>query len=185
MSIKLTIKEPGAEDIKLKVVDNKKKVSLAIRKTLDGNLIIQDHHSINIVLMPEKGKIISFPKAEYNQDCYADQDDLYKFLVNAGVIMPNSINGGNIYGSLEAVFPTEKIGDEEPLEVVILNVHNFLSKHKERHAIRKKFIDDLEKQLLDPEEEESTELGEIPQDKFKGSIPKWGFPTRGVYRYNY
>lgn len=162
-----------------------KKVSLAIRRTLDGNLLIQDHHSMNIVIIPEKGKIISFPKEEYTQDCYADQDDLFKFLTLSGVITPETINGGTIFGSLEANFPVEKKGEEEPFEVVILNVSNFLNKAKSRHKIHKKFIDDLEKQLLEPDEEESTELGEIPQDKFKGSIPKWGFPTKGVYRYNY
>ena len=46
-------------------------------------------------------------------------------------------------------------------------------------------LGDLEKELLQPEEEESTELGEVPQEKFKGSIPRYGFPTRGIYRYNY
>lgn len=79
----------------------------------------------------------------------------------------------------------KKKGEEEPLEVVILNISNFLSKDKQEYSVRKKFIDDLEQALLQPDEESSTELGEIPQEKFKGSIPKYGFPTRGIYRYNY
>ena len=62
---------------------------------------------------------------------------------------------------------------------------NFINKDKQEFSIRKKFIDDLERELLAPDEESSTELGEIPQEKFKGSIPKYGFPTRGIYRYNY
>jgi len=186
MAEQLVVQDRPVSDIKLVLKDkNSKKVSIAIRKTLDGNLIVQDHHSINIVIMPDKGKIITFPKEEYNDNCYADQDDLFKFLTTGGVIQPNTINGGNIYGSLEGMFSIEKLGDEEPLEVVILNVHNFLNKYKEKHKINKDYIEDLENQLLNPDEEESTELGEIPHDKFKGSIPKWGFPTRGVYRYNY
>ena len=102
-----------------------------------------------------------------------------------GVITPDSIIGGNIYGSMEAKFAIEKKGEEEPLDVVLLNLYNFISKDKAEFSIRKRFIDDLEKELLNPDEESSTDLGEIPQEKFKGSIPKYGFPTRGIYRYNY
>jgi hypothetical protein len=180
------LKEPDASDLTLSVkVKNVKKVNLAIRKTLDGNLIIQDHHNMNIVIMPDKGKIVSFPKGEFTQDCYTDQDQMFQFLTQNGVIQPDSIIGGNIYGSLEAKYQTEKKAEEEPLEVVILNISNFLTKDKQEYSVRKKFIDDLEKELLQPDEEDSTELGEVPHEKFKGSIPKWGFPTRGIYRYNY
>jgi len=186
MPIALKLKGPEIDDLTLKIKEkNVKKVKIAIRKTMDGNLIIQNHHNMNIVISPEKGKIILFPKNEFNDDCYAEQDKLFHFLVQNGVIPPESIIGGNIYGSLEAKYSTEKLGEEEPLEVVILNINNFLTKDKEEHAIRKKFIDDLEKELLRPDEEASTELGEVPHEKFKGSIPKYGFPTRGIYRYNY
>lgn len=182
----LKIKTPDASSLTLKIEPKKtKSVSLAIRKALDGSLIVQDHHNMNIVIMPDKGKIVSFPKGEFNQDCYADQDQLFTFLTQAGVVAPDSIIGGNIYGSLEATFSTEKKFEEEPLDVVILNITNFLSKDKQEYKIRKKFIDDLEQELLTPDEEQSTELGQVPQEKSKGSIPKYGFPTRGIYRYNY
>ena len=174
------------DDKKLVVKTKKvKNVKVAIRKTLDGNLIIQDHQSINIVIMPEKGKIVAMPKGEFNQDCYTDQDQLFQHLTLAGVIKPDTVMGGNIFGSLEAQFPTEKKGEEEPIEVVILNVTNFLNKDKQEYSVRKQFIDQLEQELLRPDEEDSTELGEIPHEKSKGSIPKYGFPTRGIYRYNY
>lgn len=186
MPIELTLQDKPLENPQLVLKDkNIKKVKLAIRRTLDGNLLIQDHHSINIVIMPDKGKVLTFPKTEYNQDCYADQDDLFKHLTLNGVVKIDSVNGSNLYGSLEGAYDTDKKGDEEPVEVVILNISNFLNKAKEDHSIQKKFIDDLEKQLLDPDEEESTELGEIPHQKFKGAIPSQGFPSRLSYRYNY
>ncbi len=186
MPLELTLQDKPLEDPKIVLVDkNVKKVSLAIRKTLDNHIIIQDHHNMIIVVMPDKGKILTFPKAEYTEDCYADQDQLFKFLTTAGVIKPETVNGGNIYGSLEAMYNTEKTGEEEPAEVVILNLHNFLKKDEEEYSKRKKFIDDLENQLLHPEDEESTEHGEVPHEKFKGSIPIWGFPSRSIYRYNY
>lgn len=182
----LKIKTADAGDLTLKIGAKKtKSIALAIRKTLDGNLIIQDHHNMNIIIMPDKGKIVTFPKGEFNQDCYADQDQMFSFLTQTGVISPESIMGSNIYGSLEALFTTEKKFEEEPLDVVILNIANFLSKDKQEFRIRKKFIDDLERELLSPDDIQSTELGEVPQEKSKGSIPKYGFPTRGIYRYNY
>lgn len=186
MPIELTLSDKPLDDPKLILKDkNVKKINIALRKTLDNHLLIQDHHNLNIVIMPEKGKVLAFPKSEYTEDCYADLDQLFKYLLQAGVVKPDTITGGNIYGSLEATYNTEKLNDEEPIEVVILNIHNFLNKDKEEYSVRKKFIDDLEQQLLHPEDEESTEHGEIPHEKFKGSIPKWGYPVRGVYRYNY
>lgn len=186
MPFELTLQDKSLKEPRL-VLKNKniKKVKLGLRRTLDGNLLIQDHHSINIVIMPDKGKILTFPKTEYTQDCYTDQDDLFKYLTLNGVVKVDSINGGNLYGSLEGMYNIDKKGDEEPVEVVILNISNFLNKSKEDHSIQKKFIDDLEQQLLNPEDEESTDLGEVPHHKFKGSIPQWGYPSRGVYRYNY
>jgi hypothetical protein len=118
MPFSITLKEKP-QDLRFTVKSvPKKKVTIALRKTLDGNLIIQDHQSMNIIIMPDKGKILALPKGEFNQDTYTDQDQMFQYLTNAGVIMPESVIGGNIYGSLEAKFPTEKLGDEEPLEVV-------------------------------------------------------------------
>ena len=186
LELKVSEKPLDLKNSKLIVKEkNNKKINLAVRRTLDGNLIIQDHHSIHIVVMPDKGKIITFPKDEYNQDCYEYQDNMFKHLTLAGVVKPDSVNGSNIYGSLEGMYDIDKKGDEEPIEVVLLNIYNFLTKQKEDHKIHKKYVDDLEKDLLDPEEDKHTEMGEIPHDKFKGSIPIYGFPTRGVYRYNY
>jgi len=183
--------------IQLKVVDNiediklvakqkeSKKIKLQIGKTLDGNILIKDHQSMNVIIMPDKGKILAIPKGEFSNEVYTDQDQLFQHLLMAGVITPDSIIGGNIYGSLEAKYSIEKKGEEEPIDVVLLNIHNFITKDKHEFNIRRQFIDQLEKELLDPEDETSTELGEVPQEKFKGSIPKYGFPTRGIYRYNY
>jgi hypothetical protein len=162
-----------------------KKIKLQMGKTLDGSILITGHQNMNVVIIPDKGKIIAMPKGEFSNDVYTDQDQLFNHLVIQGVVTPDSVIGGNIHGSLEAKFAIEKKGEEEPLDVVLLNLANFINKDKQEYSIRKKFIDDLERELLAPEEENSTELGEIPQEKFKGSIPKYGFPTRGIYRYNY
>lgn len=162
-----------------------KKINLEIGKTLDGNVIITGHQNMHVIIMPEKGKIIALPKGEFSNDVYTDQDQMFNYLLINGVILPDSIIGGSIYGSLEAKFPTEKKGEEEPLDVVLYNLSAFINRDKKEFRVRKQYIDDLERELLNPPDEATTDLGEIPQEKFKGSIPKYGFPTRGIYRYNY
>ena len=57
-------------DVTLRVNPEKKKearpdaiqVSLKMRKTLDGNLMIFDHPEIDIVILPKKKKVVTFPK---------------------------------------------------------------------------------------------------------------------------
>ena len=186
MPTRVVFKEPSPSEGTLVLKDREgKRINVSMRRTLDGNLMFTGHHCMSIVVMPEKSKIIAFPKGEFTDDVYANQDELFNFLTHAGVITPDTVIGGNIYGSIEAKYTSEKKSDEDPMEVVILNVHNFLTKDKQDHAIRKKYIDDLEKELLSADDEETTELGEVPQERTKGSIPKWGFPSRGIYRYNY
>lgn len=185
MPIKLKVAD-NIDDLQIVAKEKKfKKIKLEIGKTLDGSIIITGHQNMNVVIIPDKGKIIAMPKGEFSDDVYTDQDQMFNFLLVNGVVTADSIIGGSIYGSLEAKFSTEKKGEEEPLDVVLLNLANFINKDKKEFTIRKRFIDDLERELLAPDEESSTDLGEIPQEKFKGSIPKYGFPTRGIYRYNY
>lgn len=182
----LQLKVQPNNDVVLKLKNsNTKKITLKIGKTLDGNLLVGDHHLLDIIVMPEKGKILALPKSEYNSEAYDDQDSLFQELLKAGIIIPDTITGGNIYGSIQAKFETKKINDEEPLDVILLGLYNFLNKEKQFYSRRKEFIDSLEKELLNPSDQSSTELGEIPQERNKGSIPRYGFPTRGIYRYNY
>jgi len=186
MPIQLTLREPSPIGGNLVLKDKAgKRITVAVRRTLDGNLMFSGHHCMTIVVMPEKSKIIAFPKTEFTDDVYANQDELFNFLVHNGVVTPDTIIGGNIYGSIEAKYASEKKTDEDPMEVALLNIHNFLHKDKQEYAIRKQYIDDLEKELLSADDEDTTEMGEVPQERTKGSIPKWGFPSRGIYRYNY
>ena len=46
-------------------------ISLNARKSLDGNLMIFDHKDIDIVLIPTKGKILSFAKEMFSEKVLA------------------------------------------------------------------------------------------------------------------
>jgi hypothetical protein len=172
-----------------KVVINDKQTGIQkeiqIARTLSGDYILKEHPSIDIIVMPEKSKVLVLPKEEQSDHIYHIQDKLMTFLTRRGVILPESVIAGNVYGSLQGSFVQQPPGGENPVQVVTLNIANFIEDERPIYTYEKEFEDAMERELLKPSVEDSTELGEVPQEPFKGSIPKYGFPTRGIYRYNY
>lgn len=161
------------------------KKDIQIAKTLSGDYLMKEHPEVDIVVMPKKNKILLLPKEQQNDYVYHTQEDIFKTLMNRGVISADSISGGNVFGSLQATYPTETSGGEDPLQVVVYNLADYIEQQRPTIAYQKAYEEEMEKALLEPDTEESTEIGEVPQEPFKGSIPKYGFPTRGIYRYNY
>ncbi|NBO23454.1 hypothetical protein EBU94_08985, partial [bacterium] len=45
-----------------------KKIKLQMGKTLDGSILITGHQNMNVVVIPDKGKIIAMPKGEFSDD---------------------------------------------------------------------------------------------------------------------
>ena len=148
-------------------------MSLDIRKTMDGNLIISDHNDVDVVIMPQKKKIVAFPKEIQNDLVYDTQDRLFKYLRKKGIIDPDSIRGGNSYGSMEALL----VGADQDnfLPLVVLNVSNFIDDERPYFEYIEKYNTMEEDEFLDPSSADSTELGEVPQAAEKGGIrPGYG-----------
>lgn len=157
-----------------------------IRKTLSGDLMLREHPEIDIIVMPEKAKVLVLPKDDQTDTIYKLQEKLFKYMIQKGVILPESVFSGNVYGSLQGNYVKDtQLEGVDPLQVVIYNLANFIEDERPAFAYEQAYEDAMEKELLRPDIEDSTELGEVPQEPFKGSIPKYGFPTRGIYRYNY
>ena len=76
--------------------DSVLQVHLNMRRGLDGRLMVFDHDHIDIVLLPEKNKVVAFAKQDYSDIVYETQDRLFKFLINKGICAPESIKGGNV-----------------------------------------------------------------------------------------
>lgn len=161
----------------------KKKVN--IRKTLSGDLMLREHPEIDIIVMPEKQKVLVLPKDEQSNQVYKLQERLFKYMVQKGVILPESVFSGNVYGSLQGNYSPQAPEGVDATQVVVYNLANFIDQERPSYEYEKAYADAMEKELLTPDVEDSTELGEVPQEPFKGSIPRYGFPTRGIYRYNY
>ena len=64
---------PSKKNVSIKIIDKKEVLasfSLKAKKTLDGNIIIFDHKDIDIVVKPEKNKVVTFKKDEVNSERY-------------------------------------------------------------------------------------------------------------------
>jgi len=180
--------------IKIKVKDDtmpnapkeppKTKVKLDIRKTLDGNFIIQDHPYIDIIISPSKGKILVLSTLSMDDKTYYTQNKYLDFLYKRGVIDPSTIQAGNIYASMEAAIPQtqEKV---DPIEVIIFSTALFMDNERPSFEYERQMRKDQDNYLTNPEEEDSTELGEVPQKARQGSIGTAAYSINKHYNIAY
>ena len=177
-----------AEPVKITIVKEKIEVSkeVLMTKTLSGDYVLKEHPEVDIVVMPNKQKVVVFPKNVYTDKCTKVQIELFEFLRDKGVILPETVRGGNVFGTLEAVFPKQGLNEkQDPIQVVVYTISNFIDKDKPKQEYAIEYEKAVHDELTAPDEKDSTELGEVPQDDIKGTIPKWGFPQKAIYRYTY
>jgi hypothetical protein len=159
------------------------KIALNARRSLDGNYMILNHPEIDIIVMPEKNKVVSFSKNEASKNVYHAQDRLFSYLVNKGTVEFDSIEGGNIYNSLEAKIMESKIDGVNAVQSVLYNIGKFLVEEKPYYAYINSFFQEEEDWLLDPDAKHSTELGEVPQEERKGTTGTGMLPYSMYYEY--
>lgn len=153
--------------IVLKIGDEKKEssntYSLNIRKTIDGNIMIRDHEYIDIVISISSGKVIAFVKDLMDDKVYDTQNRLFKFLTRKGIIDPASVHAGNVYGSMEGkVLEKSSSLSLNISDLLILNIAKWMEEEKPYFEFAKALEEEEEERLLEPSEEDTTELGEIP-----------------------
>jgi hypothetical protein len=169
INIKVSSAAPPEEKREPQAVAN-----LQIRKTLDGKLVVFDHDIIDIVIDPETKKIITFGKNALGDHVYSAQDRLFDFLIKKGVVKPESIKGGNVYGSIEGEIVESKNEEISSIQTVVFVMAKFIEHERPFFDRIQDHLEDFEERMTDPDEEESTELGEIPHGEHKGSMrPHW------------
>jgi len=179
MAVEIKI-EKGVEETKK---DPQATMFLDARKSLDGNVMIFDHEDIDIVVMPSQSKVIAFAKDLLSDTVYEAQDRLFYFLTKKGVVVPESVHAGNVYGSMEATIGTPIDEDVSAPQTAVFSIGKFISEEKPFFKTYKDYEEDYEDSLTDPDEEASTELGEIPHAEEKGSLrPAF---LRGAYGLQY
>ena len=176
--VKIKVKE---EEPKIKIrVKDRTLVYLQVRKTLDGNYMIYDHPLYDVVLMPRKNKVITFPKKDTTIDAYSSQDSFFDYMMRHGMILPDTVQGGNAYGSLEASYPKNDVVDT--ISIFLFVIYNFFKEEVDDMRSALDYSDAAEDMLTNPDERDSTELGEVPHSKKKGSIEPGIRPYGLIYR---
>ena len=158
--------------------------SLKFRSALNGDLMILDHKDIDIVIQPQNSKVVTFAKVLSSDVVYGAESRLLEFLRKKGIIEYDSIQGGNIYGSLEGKIMSSSTLD--PIKATLLNISEWMTTEEpyiQGTTAYEQMEDDL---LLDPDNEDSTDLGQVPQSAEKGSIRDTSLFAPYVYgRYTY
>ena len=144
------------------------KVELDIKRTANGDYYISDHADIDIIIMKEKKKVLAIAKDIMSELVYGAQNRLFKFLTQKGLVSPESIQGGSVYGSMEASLLTSE--ELNIIGMTILNTSKWIDEERPYFEFMEKFEEMETDHFVDPDEEESTELGEVPQEEEKGAL---------------
>ena len=193
MSVKINIIDQDIEQVpvqdeggvKIEIVEKDEiNFKLMTRSAINGDIMILDHKDIDIVLKQGEGKILTFAKETLSDYTYGAESRLLEFMRSKGVLEYDSIQGGNIYGSLEG-----QLMKSEEVEVskVALKVISEWMTTDESYIKGSTAYDDMsDDHLLSPDGEYSTELGEVPAEEQKGSIVQHNLFAPYLYgRYTY
>ena len=144
------------------------KFEMNVRKALNGDLLVFDHADIDIVLMVEKKKLVAFPKDLMSEVVYGAESRLMEWMRRNGIIQYDSIQGGNVYGSLEGKIHESK--ERDPIKSTIYQLSEWIKSESPSSKMKKGHDDMMQDAQLQPDEENHTELGEVPHAEEKGSI---------------
>jgi hypothetical protein len=173
MAINVKIGPETDEGIKITIHSqekDEKKITLELnaRKTLDGDLVIRDHPDIDVVIMPKKMKLVAFPKESSTEETYNTQDKMFDFLIKRGVLIRDSLQGGNVFGSMEAkIVPTE---NKSSSKFVLLGIARWVETERPYFDYLEKFEQMQEDRFTEPSEEESTDFDPSRQAERKGVL---------------
>lgn len=163
------VPEPS-KNVTINIVPEILKISLKARKTLDGKIMILDHMHIDIILDPATKTITTFPKEQLNEHVYHTQNSYFKFLTSEGVVLAESIQAGNVFGSLEVKYPDSADENIDATQVILLSTKKFMNDSNPAMEAQEFIENELDDYLVDPTPEDSTRLGEVPEEPKKGSI---------------
>ena len=166
-TVKVNIKPTVSVEIKN---PNKKRIDfeMNMRKALNGDLMIFDHKDIDIIVMTEKKKIVAFAKDLMSEVVYGAEARLMEHLRRNGVIEYDSIQGGNVYGSLEGKL--HESNERDSIKTAVYQISEWMSEELPYIEATKGHDEDMEDAIVDPDDKNSTELGEVPHAEEKGSI---------------
>ena len=189
IKVKVTPEEieapPETVKIKIEVVEKDEiERQLNLRSALNGDLMILDHKDIDIVVQPTSKKIVTFAKEMMSDAVYGAESRLLEYLRRQGIINHDSIQGGNVYGSLEGQIMDSETHD--PIKVTLIKISEWMDSEQPYIAGTTAYDDLQDDALTDPDNEFSTELGQVPHEDQKGSMQQRDMFAPYLYgRYTY
>ncbi len=171
--------------IKIGKEANSKKVRLELdaRQSLNGDVMIFDHGDIDIVLSPKTKKVVAFPKETMTDMVYGAQNRLMTQLIKKGILIPETVQAGSYFGALEATIQESSNPDVNGPKLALINISQFIEEERPYFENKEAIISMQDDELVHPDKEDSTELGEVPQASEKGSM-RHGY-VRDPYSLNY
>ena len=190
-SVKIKIKqvdtpeEPKEPTVKIEILDKESiEFALQAKSAVNGDLMIFAHRDIDIVLNQKDRKVTAFAKEMNSDFVYGAESRLFEYLRKKGVLEYDSIQGGNIYGSMEGKLMDAKEHDVN--KIALLAIHEWMQGEEPYIKRLKGHDEEGEDHLVNPDGEYSTELGEVPHEDQKGSIRQRNLFAPYLYgRYTY
>ena len=159
-------------------------IALEARRNLNGDIMIFDHEDMDIYISAESKKCLAFPKDQMSDKVYDSQDRMFKFMASRGVIDRSSIRGGNIHGSLEASLLEAKVPGVDALEACLYVISEYINGERPFFRSSKEYDEERLDYLLRPDDDHSTDLGDVPQEPRKGSMHPGIRPYGFMYNYS-
>tara|TARA_R110002012_G_scaffold310643_2_gene519043 strand:+ start:1392 stop:1856 length:465 start_codon:yes stop_codon:yes gene_type:complete len=150
---------------------------------MNGDLMIFDHGDIDIVLSPSSNKVVVFPKENMSDLVYGAQNRLFTHLRKKGLVIPESIQASSFCGAFEATMQDSFKENLNSAKMTLINISEFIDEERPYFESMEAIVSMTDDELIHPDKEDSTELGEVPQSTEKGSI-RPGF-IRDPYSLNY
>ena len=145
--------------------------------------MIFDHGDIDIVLSSAQNKVVAFPKETMNDLVYGAQNRLFDYLMKKGLVLPESIQAGSFFGSFEASLQKPFNESLNSAKLTLININEFINEERPYFEATEAIVSMADDEMIHPDKEDSTELGDVPQRVSQGSI-RPGY-IRDPYSLNY
>ena len=92
---------------------------------------------------------------------------------NMVLLIQLTVHGGNVFGSLEGTLlrsGRKTKADVDATNVAVYSIAKFFEHEKDFYQKFEEYEDAIERELLEPDDEHSTELGKISHEPRKGTI---------------
>jgi len=161
------------------------RIPLKISKTLDGNLIIDDHYCMDIVVNPAEGRVITLPKPHADKDVYDYQRDLMYFLFKGGITDAARPTSGAAFGMVEATYPVQSAIHINSLQSVLYLISEYIKKTAHDEDAARQYDKNIEDRFVDPPDSETTAWGQVQPYEDNPEAYQTGDPTYSFAGYGY